>query len=163
MIGVGPTKASILTKENLQIDLRVVLPEEYGAALQHFTGGKAHNIALREIAISQGYKLNEYGLFRTSTGERVAFEQESDIYRALGLQWMPPEMRENRGELAAAAKGTLPKVLEQGGRSGRLPDAHRLVRRQGDPGDDGRGVHAARVRVLCHHRPFPEPARGRTG
>lgn len=113
IIGSGPTKSSILTKDNLQIDLRVVPLEVYGAALQHFTGGKAHNIALREIAIKQGYKLNEYGLFEESTGERVAWEEEADIYRKLGLEWMPPELRENRGELEAAANGTLPDLVRQ--------------------------------------------------
>lgn len=112
IIGSGPTKSSILTRENLQIDLRVVRPEEYGSALQHFTGGKQHNIALREIAIRKGYKLNEYGLFEAATGKRVAFEDEADVYRALGMEWMPPEMRENRGELDAAAHGQLPRVVE---------------------------------------------------
>ncbi len=113
VLGSGPTKASILTRQNLQIDLRVVQPEAYGAALQHFTGSKQHNIALREIAISQGYKLNEYGLFEESSGRRVAFEIEADIYHRLGMDWMPPEIRENRGEIEAAAKHRLPELVKQ--------------------------------------------------
>ena len=112
VLGSGPTKASVLTRQNLQIDLRVVQPEAYGAALQHFTGSKQHNIALREIAISQGYKLNEYGLFEEPAGNRVAFENEADIYNRLGMDWMPPEIRENRGELEAAAKHRLPELVK---------------------------------------------------
>ena len=113
ILGVGPTKASLLTTDNLQIDLRVVEPEAYGAALQYFTGSKEHNIALREIAIRKGCKLSEYGLFDESTGRRLAGENEADIYRALGLQWIPPELRENRGELEAAATGRLPHLVTQ--------------------------------------------------
>ncbi|MHB1161994.1 MAG: PHP domain-containing protein, partial [Chloroflexota bacterium] len=110
---VGPTKASVLTRDSFQIDLRVVKPEEYGAALQYFTGNKAHNIVLRDMAIRRGYKLNEYGLFDESTGRRLAGEEECDIYRALGLECMPPELRENRGEIEAAAGGTLPQLIRQ--------------------------------------------------
>ncbi len=113
VLGAGPTKATILTRDDLQIDLRVVKPEEYGSALQYFTGNKEHNIALREIAIRQGYKLNEYGLFEESTGRRQAGEEECDIYLKLGLDCMPPEMRQNRGELEAAATGRLPHLITQ--------------------------------------------------
>jgi DNA polymerase (family X) len=113
VLGSGPTKASVLTRHDLQIDLRVVQPEVYGAALQHFTGSKPHNIALREIAISQGYRLNEYGLFEEPSGQRVAFEDEADIYHRLGMDWMPPEIRENRGELRAAAEHRLPDLVKQ--------------------------------------------------
>lgn len=112
ILGLGPTKASVLTKDNLQMDLRAVKPDEYGAALQYFTGNKEHNIALREIAIRHGYKLSEYGLFEESTGRRLAGEDEADVYRALGLEWMPPELRENRGELEAALAGRLPKLVK---------------------------------------------------
>jgi DNA polymerase (family X) len=109
----GPTKASVLTRDNLQMDLRVVRPEDYGSALQYFTGSKEHNIALRDMAIRQGYKLNEYGLFKEPAGERLAGEDEESIYSALGLKIMPPEIRENRGELEAAASGHLPHLVEQ--------------------------------------------------
>lgn len=112
VLSQGPTKSSILTQDNLQVDLRVVAPDEYGSALQHFTGSKSHNIAMRERAIRSGYKLNEYGLFRLDTNERVAGKREEDIYQALGLAWIPPELRENAGEIEAAASGRLPKLIE---------------------------------------------------
>ena len=89
-------------------------PEEYGSALQYFTGNKEHNIALRDIAIRRGWKLNEYGLFEEATGRRLAGEDECDIYRRLGLECMPPELRENRGELETAATGKLPHLIVQG-------------------------------------------------
>ena len=88
VLAVGPTKASVLTRDNLQIDLRAVKPGST-AALQYFTGDKSHNIALRNIAISKGYKLSEYGLFDERTGKRLASEEEADIYHCLGLEWMP--------------------------------------------------------------------------
>ena len=113
VLAVGGTKASILTREELQIDARVVDPANWGAALQYFTGSKSHNIALRELAISEGYKVNEYGVFRDSTGERVGGEREEDVYRILGLSMIPPELRENRGEIEAARFGRLPKLVER--------------------------------------------------
>jgi len=109
---VGPTRSSILTAGDLQIDLRVVRPEEYGSALQYFTGSKEHNVALRDLAIQKGLKLSEYGLFETSTGRRIASATEEQVYGALGLAWIPPELRENRGEIEAAAAGRLPKLVE---------------------------------------------------
>jgi DNA polymerase (family X) len=107
----GPTKASILTSENLQIDLRVIKPDEYGSALLYFTGSKEHNIALREMAISRGWKLSEYGLF-DEKGKRIAGKTEEDVYRAFGMDWMPPEIRRNRGEIEAAQRHKLPRLLE---------------------------------------------------
>ena len=109
---VGPTKSSILTTSDLQIDLRVVHPDEYGSALQYFTGSKEHNIALRDVAIAKGYKLSEYGLFETRSGRRVAGATEEEVYHALGLDWIPPELRENRGEIAAAREGRLPRLVQ---------------------------------------------------
>jgi DNA polymerase (family 10) len=108
----GPTKVSVLTKTGLQVDLRVVKPEEFGAALQYFTGSKAHNIKLRDIAIKKGFKLNEYGLFEVKTDKRVAGETEESIYETLGMRMIPPEMREDRGEIEAAMAGKLPRVIE---------------------------------------------------
>lgn len=108
----GPTKSSVLTTAQLQVDVRVVPPSTWGAALQYFTGSKAHNIHLRTLAIEQGYKVNEYGIFRTDTGERVGGETEAEIYEVLGLQWMPPEIREDTGEIEAAAAGRLPALVE---------------------------------------------------
>ncbi|MDA8189012.1 MAG: DNA polymerase/3'-5' exonuclease PolX, partial [Dehalococcoidales bacterium] len=114
VLAKGTTKSSILTRANLQIDVRVIHPDEYGSALQYFTGSKDHNIALRDIAIRKGLKLNEYGIFDVKTGRRLGGETEEQVYHILGLRWMPPELRENRGEIEAAAKGKLPKLIEIG-------------------------------------------------
>lgn len=108
----GPTKASVLTWTSLQVDVRVVAPETWGAALQYFTGSKAHNIHLRTLAIAKGLKINEYGIFRVDTGQRLGGATEAEIYDALGLDWIPPEIREDTGEIEAAANGTLPHLVE---------------------------------------------------
>lgn len=108
----GVTRPSILTRANVQVDLRVIAPNEYGAALQYFTGSKAHNIALRSLVIEKGWKLSEYGLF-DKRGQRIAGQTEQEIYQALGMDWMPPEIRENRGEIEAARKHRLPTLVEE--------------------------------------------------
>ena len=108
----GPTKSVVRLKDGTQVDLRVVKEEEYGAALQYFTGNKEHNVELRSMAIDKGMKLNEYGLFMKDTNMVVAREREEDIYRALGLEIMPPELRENRGEIQAAMRGGLPRSID---------------------------------------------------
>ena len=108
--GKGATKASVRTRDGFDMDIRVVPRKSYGAALQYFTGSKEHNIVLRKIAINKGYKLSEYGLFRNS--KMIAGESEKEIYEKLGLQWIPPEMRENQGETEAALKKQLPKLIE---------------------------------------------------
>jgi DNA polymerase (family 10) len=110
-LGRGDTKSSVLLRSGQQADLRLVPPASRGAALQYFTGSKAHNIALRDRAIGLGFKLNEYGLYRIEGGGRVAGESEEEIYAALGLPWIPPELREHRGELAAAERGLLPALI----------------------------------------------------
>lgn len=107
---VGPTRASILLKCDLQVDLRVVPEESYGAALHYFTGSKSHNIAVRQIAQKRGLKINEYGVYRGKT--RIAGETEESVYRAVDLSYIPPELRENRGEIPAARSGRLPRLLE---------------------------------------------------
>ena len=107
----GETKSSVLLWGGFQADLRLVPRESLGAAQQYFTGSKAHNIALRDRAIGRGYKLNEYGLFRTDDDGRVAGETEAEIYAALGLDFVPPELRENRGEISAAETRTLPRLI----------------------------------------------------
>jgi DNA polymerase (family 10) len=107
--GHGNTKSSVRLKEGFDMDLRVIPPESYGAALQYFTGSKEHNIALRKIAIDQGYKLSEYGLFQGETP--VAAETEEEVYAKLGMAWIPPELREDRGEIDAALAGKLPDLL----------------------------------------------------
>lgn len=107
--GKGPTKSSIRMKQGFDIDLRVVQKKSYGSALQYFTGSKEHNIATRKIAINKGLKLNEYGVFRGR--KMIAGWNEAGVYRALGLRWMPPELRENQGEIEAALKRKLPKLV----------------------------------------------------
>ena len=108
--GKGTTKASVRLKEGFDMDIRVLPKRSYGAALQYFTGSKEHNIALRKIAIDKGLKLSEYGLFRGP--KMIAGETEEGIYEKLGMEWMPPEMRENQGEIEAAARGRLPKLID---------------------------------------------------
>ena len=113
ILAQGDTKSSVLLHGGFQADLRLVAAGSRGAALQYFTGSKAHNIALRDRAIGLGLKLNEYGLFRTEGDERIAGDSEEGVYDALGLQWVPPELREDRGEIGAAAARLLPRLIEQ--------------------------------------------------
>ena len=113
VLGKGPNKASIqYGLEGLQVDLRALPHESYGAAMQYFTGSKEHNIALRLRAQKQGLTLNEYGLFRVEGNQRMAGETEEEVYAQLGLRWIPPELRENCGELEAALEDRLPKLVE---------------------------------------------------
>ncbi len=107
----GETKSSVLLWGGFQADLRLVPRESLGAALQYFTGSKAHNIALRDRAIQRGLKLNEYGLYRTEDATAIAGGTEEGIYQALGLSVVPPELRENRGEIEAADRGALPALI----------------------------------------------------
>jgi DNA polymerase (family 10) len=109
----GETKSSVITREGLQVDLRVVPLEAWGAAMIYFTGSKAHNIRIREMAVRKGLKLNEYGLFRAKSGRLVVASTEEEVYAKLGLPWIPPPLREDRGEVEAALEGTLPEVLTQ--------------------------------------------------
>ncbi len=111
VLGRGETKSSVLLDSGLQADLRLVTGAQKGAALQYFTGSKAHNIALRDRALSQGLRLNEYGLTRLADGAVIAGADEEGIYAALGLSWVPPELREHRGEIDAAARGALPALI----------------------------------------------------
>ncbi len=106
----GDTRASVLLKCGIQVDLRVVARESYGAALHYFTGSKSHNIAIRRIAQQLGLKVNEYGVFRGT--QRVAGDTEESVYRAVGLPYIPPELREDRGEIEAARAGRLPRLVE---------------------------------------------------
>ena len=110
----GSTKSSVILKEGTSIDLRVVPPESYGAALQYFTGSKEHNVELRNVAIREGYKLSEYGLYLRDSGEQVAGISEEEVYNKLGLAYMPPELRENRGEIKAAEEKALPNLVKAG-------------------------------------------------
>lgn len=108
----GETKSSVHLDAGLDADIRVVEPKSYGAALNYFTGSKDHNVALRQLAIKKGYKLNEYGLFKDT--KQIAGKTEEDLYWALGLEYIPPEMRENTGEIELAGKGALPKLIGYG-------------------------------------------------
>jgi DNA polymerase (family 10) len=107
----GDTKASVRLQGGYQADLRLVPAECRGAAMQYFTGSKAHNIVVRDRAIQRGFKLNEYGLFAVEGDTRIAGETEEGIYEALGMSWVPPELRENRGEVEAASRGALPPLV----------------------------------------------------
>jgi len=111
VLAQGPTKSTVVLKNMLQVDLRVIPPESYGAALQYFTGSKEHNVKLRTIGVKAGFKLNEYGLFRRHNDELVEAEDEARIYEALGMRWMPPELRENTGEIEAAMEDRLPELV----------------------------------------------------
>ena len=110
VLSSGPTRGSVNLRCGLQVDIRVVAPESFGAALCYFTGSKVHNIALRRIARDVGLKLNEYGVFRGD--QRIAGETEESVYRAIELPYIPPELREDRGEIEAARAGKLPKLVE---------------------------------------------------
>ena len=115
VLGRGANKTSVkLGREGLQVDVRALPPESLGAALQYFTGSKEHNVAIRTRAVKMGLTLNEYGLFRGESGERIAGETEEQVYQALGLDWIPPEMRENQGEIELAAAHNLPALVELG-------------------------------------------------
>jgi DNA polymerase (family 10) len=108
----GPTKSSVIIQEGLQVDLRVVEEESFGAALAYFTGSKTHNIRLREMAVKAGLKINEYGIFSEKDDNKLGGEKEEDVYNILGLPYIPPELREDTGEIEAALSGKLPKLLE---------------------------------------------------
>ena len=114
ILAQGETKSSVVVSRGLQIDLRVVPPASYGAALLYFTGSKEHNVRLRGLALRRKLLLNEYGLYRVGAearGQEIAAETEEDVYGALGLDWIPPELREDRGEIDAAAAHALPKLV----------------------------------------------------
>lgn len=112
VLAKGTTKSSVVLNDHLQVDLRVVEEKSYGAALQYFTGSKDHNVTLRGIAIKQGYKLNEYGLFDKTTERYIAGRNEQEIYKKIGMQYIEPELRENRGEFTAAKTKTLPNLVD---------------------------------------------------
>lgn len=110
VLAAGKTKGSIITHEGVQVDLRVVELGSFGAASQYFTGSKAHNIKLREMGGAKGLKINEYGVFKGET--KIAGADEAEVYQTLGLSWIPPEIREDRGEIEAALEGRLPELVE---------------------------------------------------
>jgi DNA polymerase (family 10) len=112
ILAAGPTKASLLLENGLQVDLRVVAPASFGAALHYFTGSKLHNIKIRQFAQKKGYKINEYGVFTIKNNKKIAGRTEEEIFKLLGLQFIPPEMREETGEFELALKHQLPRLVE---------------------------------------------------
>jgi DNA polymerase (family 10) len=120
VVAQGSTKATVVSHDGLRFDLRVVPPESYGNLLQHFTGSKAHNVALREEAVGRKLSVSEYGVKNVETGDVFRAADEEELYAFLGYEWIPPELRENRGELAAARNGSLPRLVELGDLAGDL-------------------------------------------
>ncbi len=112
ILAKGETKSSVVLKSGRQVDLRTVEPKSWGAALQYFTGSKEHNIRIRDIAKEKGLKVNEYGVFRADTDERLGGETEEEVYRLVGMQWIPPEIRENWGEIELALENRVPELVE---------------------------------------------------
>ena len=111
VLGHGETKSSIELHSGMQVDLRILPPERWGTALQYFTGSQAHNIHIREIALAQGYSLNEHSLTQVESGENRYCATEEEVYQQIGLAWIPPEIREDWGEIEAAKAGTLPNLI----------------------------------------------------
>jgi DNA polymerase (family 10) len=114
VLAQGDTKSSIITEDGIQVDVRVVDEGSFGAALQYFTGSKQHNIRLREMAVKTGLKLNEYGVFREPDGRKIGGRTEEEVYKALKLPWIAPELREDTGEIEAALAGKLPDLITLG-------------------------------------------------
>lgn len=112
VLAKGPTRSSVILDTGIQADVRVVEPEAFGAALQYFTGSKEHNVKVREKAVRRGLKVNEYGVFRVKDDRRTAGTTEEELYQAVGLPWIPPEIREDQGEIELADRGTLPRLLD---------------------------------------------------
>ncbi len=163
VLGHGEAKSSVVLTSGLQVDLRPFSPESLGAALQYFTGSREHNVRLRERAVRRGLKLNEYGVFRVDGGDRLAGATEEEVYAALGLPFIPPELREDRGEIPAAEAGALPRLVEAADVRGDL-HAHT----QESDGKDtleamaeaarGRGLRY--LAITDHSRAIPSPKRG---
>jgi DNA polymerase (family X) len=155
VVAQGDTKATVITNEGFRLDLRVVPPESYGNLLQHFTGSKDHNVALREDAVRRGLSVSEYSVTNVETGEEFTAADEEELYAHLGYAYIPPELRENTGELAAAREGSLPVLVERGDLRGDL-HSHSTW-------SDGKGTLEAMARAalelgheylaLCDHAP----------
>jgi DNA polymerase (family X) len=120
VVAHGDTKATVVTQQGLRLDLRVVPPENFGSLLQHFTGSKEHNVAMREDAVRRGLSISEYGVATVETNEVVTHASEEELYEYLGYELIPPELRENGGELAAARERALPKLVELGDLKGEM-------------------------------------------
>ena len=158
VIASGETKSSIVTSDGLQVDLRVVPLECWGAAMIYFTGSKAHNIRIREMAVREGLKLNEYGLFDAEDGALIAAETEEQVYERLGLPYIEPTLREDRGEVEAALARNAARPADRRSRHpGRPAHAHGPHRRAGAARARWSRPRRAAVRVLRGHRPCAEP------
>jgi DNA polymerase (family 10) len=159
----GPTRSSIVTAPGLPVDIRIVPPESYGSLLQHLTGSRSHNIRLREMAQRCGATINEYGLFSVETGKRLTpGDDERYVYEFLGLQFIPPELREDRGEIEAASRHQLPRLIEMEEIQG---DLHCHTRWSDGAHSVAQMADAARALgyrylVLTDHSPSLEVARG---
>ncbi len=157
VIASGDNKISFHLRSGMQVDVRLLPPESFGAAMQYFTGSKAHNVALRQRALKMGYTLNEYSLATLEGEKPVAGKTEEEIYAKLKLDYIPPEMRENLGEIDARRE-TRPAATDHAGRpAGRRAHAHRRNRRPQHHRRDGRGRQGARLQIHGHHRPLEEP------
>ncbi|MEV6099918.1 DNA polymerase/3'-5' exonuclease PolX [Nocardia sp. NPDC051981] len=152
----GPTKSSILTTQGLQVDLRVVPTSAWGAALLYFTGSKAHNVHVRQLAVRAGLKLSEYGLFAPGNDRPQPAATEQEIYRALGLDWIPPTLREDRGEIEAAAAGRLPRLIEIADLAGDLHIHTDLTDGLADAADmvAAAAAHGYRYCAITDHAPL---------
>jgi DNA polymerase (family 10) len=163
VLASGDAKSSVVLGSGLQVDLRPFAPESLGTALQYFTGSREHNVRLRERAVRRGLKVNEYGVFRVDTGERLAGKTEEEVYAALGLGLIPPELREDRGEIAAAEAGALPALVEASELRG---DLHAHTQESDGKDTLEAMVEAARRRglrylaITDHSRAIPSPKRG---
>ena len=159
VVAKGDTKATVITNEGFRLDLRVVPPESYGNLLQHFTGSKDHNVALREDAVRRGLSVSEYAVTNTETGETFTAADEEELYAHLGYAYIPPELRENGGELEAARRERVAEAGRAHGSPRRPSLALDVVRRQGDDRGDGAGGAGARARVPRAVRSLAAPAR----
>ena len=157
LIAKGENKVSFHLADGMQVDVRLLPSESYGAALQYFTGSKAHNVTLRQRALKMGYTLSEWSLARLDDDSTVAAATEEEIYAALKMDWIPPEMRENLGEIEAAAQHTLPELIQESDLRGDVhmhttdSDGHNSIRR------DGRGRSCPRTAATS-----PSPITPRT-
>ena len=151
----GPTRTTVVLRSGLQVDVRAVPEESYGAALLYFTGSKAHNIALRGLANEHGWKLNEYGLFAGK--RRIAGATEEEVYKKLGLAFIPPELREDRGEVAIAKDNKLPKLVSTFRYSRRSSRPLRLDRWHGR--HCRHGGWGAGAGLPIHRADRPQPSR----
>ena len=157
VLAKGDNKVSFKLRSGMQVDVRMLPPESYGAAMQYFTGSKNHNVSLRQRALKMGFTLNEYGLFRLDNDKRVAGVTEDEIYGKLKLDCIPPEMRENCGEIEAAAEHKLPNLITVEDLRGEVhmhtveTDGKCTIEEMADAGE------GARLQVHRHHRPLQEP------